>query len=68
MRGTVAMKTMNAAARDVVLDRYEILLSKEPLCICTRPGKEDSPPPCHLTCFTHPAITPGESPPSYRSP
>ena len=68
MRGRVAMKTMNAAARDVVLDRYGILLSKEPLCLCTRPGKEGSPPPCHLTCFNHPAVTPGEVPLSHPSP
>ena len=62
MRGKVAMKMMNAAARDVVLDRYGILLSEESLCTSTSPAEEGSPPPCHLACFTHPAVTPGEVP------
>ena len=49
MRGRVAMKTMNAPARDVVLDRYGILLSKEPLCTCTRPRRGlAAPAPPHL--------------------
>ena len=68
MRGRVAMKTMNAAARDVVLDRYGILLSKEPLCTCTRPQEESSPPPRLLTCFMHPAVIPAEVPLSHPSP
>jgi len=68
MRGRVAMKRMNAPARDVVLDRYGMLLSKEPLCMCTRPQGEGSPPPCRLTCFTHPTVTPGEMSLSHPSP
>jgi hypothetical protein len=68
MRGRMAMKTMNPPARDVVHDRYGILLSKEPLCMCTRPGEESSPPLCHLNCFTHPVVTPGEVPLSHPSP
>ena len=68
MRGRMAMKTMNAAARDVVLDRYGILLSKESLCTSTSPAEEGSPPPRHLTCFRHPAVIPGEVPLSHPSP
>src|SRR5271167_3827195 len=68
VRGRVAMKTKNAPARDVVHDRYGILLSEEPLCTCTSPGKDGSPPPCHLNSLTHPAVTPGEVPLSRPSP
>ncbi|MGD0662585.1 MAG: hypothetical protein ABSD38_31405 [Syntrophorhabdales bacterium] len=68
MRGRVAMKRINIPARDVILDRYGILLSEEPLCACTRPTEESPPPPRHLACFMHPAVTPAEVPLSHPSP
>ena len=68
MRGRVAMNTMNAPARDIVLDRYGILLSEESLCTSTSPAEEGSPLPCHLNCFKHPTVTPGEMSLSHPSP